>query len=355
MPCFCPKVLEPLEPSFLRMRFSFTPPTIPLQLRLAAAMPQLGDPERMDIRINAAIQNMRLPTISVMTPPSGPLIAIAAQLKIAGGVFTIDDLPKLEAELKQSAYTINRFLLPRLKLLMRFNPLPVIQLAAVARLKLAIDPIEFAAMTDPANTAPHRFSFATSFTPPALTPPKLKLALALSGIPTLLSVAESLNMSLADPGVPGAFLGRLNALASLQMPALDLPMGELLTLAAILDSLAVIKEAFGDDAMTPKGLSSIALSLNTFMRLPLPSPLPNLALAESLALLPPLDNVKIGATAAGAHPQSLAGFRFTPPKIAIMPFISLVLALRASLNGYLKIDPLDFCGGSCEAPLPMFA
>jgi len=340
MPCFCKLPLARM-PSFANMKLQFSPPKIPIALMLAAKMPQLGDAERLDMRVAAVMTNLRMPSIS---PTAGPVLGLAAQLKIAGGTFAIDDIPKLEAEIWQAAYTINNVVLPKLKPLAAINPLPIMQLAMVAKLKMSIDPIAWDAALGGATPASH--SITTGF---ALKPPQVQLAKLVAGIPPLVNALDPLKLNLADSGTPGLFLGHLRRMAGIGMPTLNIPLGEVLRLVAILTAIADIQQAFGANAMTPAGLSKIAASLSAFQRLPLPSPMPDLSLAEQMDLPLPED-IKYGAAAAGS---GLANFGFTPPNIAVMPFMNGVVALRLALGELLDLDPLDACG-ACDFPLPMF-
>ena len=235
-------------------------------------------------------------------------------------------------------------MLPKLKPLAAINPLPIMQLAAVAKLKMSIDPVAWDAALGGATPASH--SFAKGF---ALKPPQVKLAKMVAAIPPLVNALAPLKLNLNDTATPGLFLGHLRRLAGLQMPTLNIPLGEVLRLVAVLQAMAEIQEAFGANALTPSGLNKIAASLSAFQRLPLPDPMPDLGLAEQLDLPIPED-IRYGAEAAGS---GLGGFGFTPPNIAVMPFMNAVVAMRLALGELIDLDPMDACG-TCDFPLPMF-
>lgn len=344
MVCFCSMPLATVPSNAAKMQFSFTPPKIPLALKVAAALPLLGDAERIDMRLNAEFGNMMLPTIS---PKAGPLIGLAAQLNLAGKAFTLDDLPTLKMQMMQAAHTLNSHVWPNMKMLASVKMAPLLQLQAIAKLKLDIPPEQFdALLNNHGQTAQH-----TVATGMALTPPKIKALKLVAGLPPLIGLAENLQIPIGETGAGAKLAARLRGLAGLVPPKLVFDFPKLLKLCAVIDALGTIREAFGEKAMTPVGLRGIAAQLNTLMRVPLPSPMPDLPLAARLDDLPKLENVRLGAQGA----KNAQNLMCTPPRIGILPFLNAVVALRASLNDLLGLDPVDYCGGACKAPLPSFA
>ena len=345
MVCFCSKPLPVVPANAAKMKLDFSIPKIPLGLQVAAALPLLDEgAQRIDMTLNAALGNMILPRFS---PAAGPMIGLAAQLNIAGGLFTLDDLPTLQMQMRQAAFTINSHVIPNTQMLLNVRMPPLLQLALIAKLKLSIDPIVFSAMMNgQGQTAQH--SIRTGM---ALTPPKISMLQMVAGIPPLLGLAEKLNIPVGDPGGASMMAAKLQGMASLTPPTLSIAWPKLLRLAIMLDAIGTIQAAFGENALTPVGLRGIAATLNTLMRVPLPNPMPDLGLAAQLADLPKLESVRYGA----AGVKNAMGLAVRPPRIGIVPFLNLVMALRLSLNDLLGLDPINYCGGMCKAPLPSFA
>jgi hypothetical protein len=335
MSCFCDTTATLAQHSVARMSLRFTPPVIPIQMKIVAALGLAMDPNRVDIRIAAAIQNIQTPPIMI----GGRLASIAASLQLAGGVFKIDDIPMLDFQMKQAAASFMTNVWPRLAPLSLRSLLPIINLALIARLvlqmkALGIDPLNLATAPAPNSVPPSSFAMR-------LTPPQLKLAKILIGLPPLITLAQTLKIPLGEQTSASMARNHLMALAKLQPPTLPIAMPRLLRLASLFESLGTIQEAFGPDAMTPVGLTRISAMLKPFLRLALPIPLPALKLAEALALLPPLDAVKIGAENMNA--PAWAKMSFTPPRLAIAPFLNVMVALNLSLNKLLGIPVLDAC------------
>jgi hypothetical protein len=335
MTCFCDVPLAQAQSTLSAMQFRMTPPQIPLSLRLAAAFGVAMDPNRADIRIAAGVQAIRLPDVTL----GGPLANLAMGLQVAGGTFRIDDIPTLEAQMRQAAQSIQSNVLPRIGMLARVQVRPLVNLAIIARLLLdlrarGIDPLD-------ASTLPPPPANLSSTLAMRLTPPQLRMARLAVGLPPLLQLAETLRVPLGDQSAASAMRNRLEALARVQPPPLPLPMPLLLRLAFVLDSLATIREAFGPDAMTPAGLNRIAALLQPYMRLSLPIPMPVLALNEQLATLPPVPPIKAGTDL--RNTASSAFFAMTPPRLAIAPFLNVLMALNLSLANLLRRPVLDQC------------
>ncbi|MEM9050142.1 MAG: hypothetical protein AAGC92_15660 [Pseudomonadota bacterium] len=347
MSCFCAFPTELTQRSAARMNFRVTPPRVPLQMKLALAAGMAIDAERADFRINAGLETLQLPSVAL----GSKLFSLAASLNIAGGAFTLDDLPKLEVQMRQTAHSFNSAIWPKLSFLTRINPMPVINLALIARLALQlkalkIDPMNPTGMAPPPAIPAHVMAFR-------LSPPKLAAVKLAIGLPPLFKLAEKMNIPLGDPVGPSALSNRLGLLAGLTPPKLVVAWPQALKLAMVLEALAKIKEAFGPDAMTPGGQTRIAAMLKTWMRLALPVPMPALALSEKLALLPKLEDVKAG-TALASHPALAAMAGFTPPKLAIVPFLNVMVALRAAMGLKLEVPTSDclICSGLGAAPAP---
>lgn len=337
MSCFCKIPATRSQASMGRMRFKVTPPKIPLQMKLAAAGGIAMEAERADMKINLAVRDVRMPNVTL---GGSTLMALAMQLQVVGGVFKLDDLPMLDMQMKQAATSFQKNVWPRLQPYARIDPMPVIRLAMVARLALKleqmkIDPLAPESMAPPPPLPPDVYMLK-------LSAPKLKLAKIAIGLPPLLKMTEMMKIPLGDPAAGAMMKNRLAGLAELKPPKLTVQMPILLKIALVLDALATIKQAFGDDAMTPQGQFRIAAMLRGWMRLALPIPKPALTLADKLELLPKPDDVKAGAALMGHSP--LTGMaRMTPPKLAIAPFLNVMVALRQALELQAEFPAMDAC------------
>ncbi|MEM8740473.1 MAG: hypothetical protein AAGE13_03160 [Pseudomonadota bacterium] len=334
MACFCERPTELITRSKMRMNFKITPPKIPIQMKLTLAAGIAMEAERADIRLATGFETMHLPSVKL----GSKLFSIAAGLNIAGGVFTLDDIPMLELQMNEAAASFQRNVWPRLSFLTSINPMPVINLAMIARLSLAlealkIDPMNPTGMTPPASPPAHILALR-------LSPPKLAAMKLVAGLPPLFKIAEKMNIPLGDPVGPTALANRLSLLSGLAPPKLTVSWPLMLKLALVLESLAKIKEAFGVDAMTPAGQTRIAMMLKGWMKLALPIPMPAIALMEKLDLLPPVPDIKAGTELAN-HPALAAMARFSPPKLAILPFLNVMVALKAALD--LELPVFDQC------------
>ncbi|WP_285671329.1 hypothetical protein [Paralimibaculum aggregatum] len=305
------------------MNFGFSPPKIPIQMQAALAA-GMGNSTRLDMAISAWMGSVTLPSL---TMSAGPLL----QMNLALGMFDLFDLPKLKLQLEMAITSFAKHVWPHLSFLARINLKAVLQLAAIARLQLALDGLKINLAATLGSGAPTSISARAKF---ALTPPQIKMGQMLLALPIALKFQETL-------GSFGHMKSHFSAMAKMQLAlpkfAISIPL--MMKLALALEAIATIKAAFGADAMTPAGLSRIAARLRLYMGLPLPSPLPPLALAAKLPALPTLDSLKI---AASSGPSS---FRLQLPSIPIMAQINAMMAIKATLP--IEI-PINACGaGAC--------
>ncbi|MEO0992594.1 MAG: hypothetical protein AAFX62_02175 [Pseudomonadota bacterium] len=320
MVCFCHIPLSHVPASFAKMNLSFTPPTIPLQMNAALAL-GFGNSMRLDMAIALWMQNLRLPSLKL----NGGLMA---QLKIALGMFDLFDLPKLQAQLALGVQSLKANALPKLAFLAKLNLAAVLQLAMVARLQLALDALKInLSAWAPTPTMSMRIA------PFALKPPQLVMGQMLLGVPIALKFSETL-------GVPVSRLGsHFRALASIKPPSLGISVQAMMKICMALEAIMTIKAAFGVNALSPAGLSSIAAKLKLYAGLPLPV-IPPLNLQAKLDGLPSLPDLKLGA---GALPPS--GLSLQLPQIPILPTLNLLATLAITLNANFNISP---CGpGGC--------
>jgi len=172
----------------------------------------------------------------------------------------------------------------------------------------------------------------------------LQMAKIVAGLPTIMQLSETLALPpLGEPGAATALSNRLNAFASLTPPSLVIPMPLLRKLIFALESLATINAAFGDDAFSSATLARIQIMFARWNSFQLPIALPELALAlnAKLDLLPTMENIRLGEAIASS--PNMFAVHFSPPKLAIAPFLNVVLALKASLQFAIDMEPFDMC------------
>ncbi len=322
MACFCDLSAQRL-PNYAGMRFNFTPPTIPLQMKLGLMLGLQGDSLRLDAGISAWMGSVALPSLS-FNP--GALL----QLQLAMGMFDLLDLPKLQAQLALAANSITHNIWPRLSFLLSLNLTPILQLALIARLQLALAKLNLDLTAGyPGGPNAHMIRIR----PFQLRPPQITMGKLLLGLPFALQLQAQL-------GGPARASSHFSAMARLSPPkfGLGISIPLLLKLAMILEAIMTIRLAFGIDALSSDGLSRIAAMLKLYLALPLPSPMPDL----SLDLMLDLPSLPALQAAWSSAPSS---FSLSLPSLGlpIMLSLSAMVALQATLG-----LNLDACGpGAC--------
>ncbi|MBP1852500.1 hypothetical protein [Rhizobium halophytocola] len=334
MPCFCTVPADVANARFSRA-FMVAPPPPP-QLLLAAAIPALDPDSRLDMRIDAGFNPTVLPNLDFA---GGALAQIGMTLNLAAGSFALDNLPQLEFEMQQAAASIQTILWPRFRDLLDLKIQPLINFAVIARLLLDLEALGI----DP---------FLVTASPPAptinsfdlkLPLPKLKMAQLLAKLPNLLALNTILDIPpLGDPTSVAALKNRLDGLAQLTPPSLFIPIPVLMKLALVLESLATIHQTFAD-GVSPTTLDRIRMMMRVWSTFPIPIPLQALALKAKLDLLPPLEDIKLGESVAGTMSSAFAASTFSPPKLAIAPFLNVVMALYGSMQIAVDMEPFDVC------------
>ena len=337
MPCFC---IVPASEARSRFAIGLVPLLpVPPSLKLALAIPGMEPVNRIDMQIAAGFDPETLPNLDF---GGGALAQIAMTLNLAAGTFALDDLPMLEMQMGQAANSIVRNVWPQLGWLTTLKIEPLINFAIVARLvlnlqELGLDPFAIDSFPTSSSSSPN-FRFA-------LSPYKLKMAKIVAGLPTVMQLSETLSLPpLGDPSGVSALNNRLSGLASISPPSLIIPMPLLTKLAMVLEALATIETAFGDDAFSPSKLGRIETMLSVWSGFQLPFATPELALALSakLDLLPSMEDIRLGESVSGQVAGAFSA-GFSPPKLAIAPFLNVVLALNASLQFAVDMEPFDMC------------
>lgn len=337
MPCFCEVPAAAARSTFdVGMIPVF--PSVPLSLKLAGAIARIDPEDRLDMRIEAGFSTMTMPNIQL--PGIGAAIQLAMALNLAVGNFQLDELPMMEMQMQQAAASIETNVWPKLGYLTTFKMQPLIQYAIVARQVLdlqefGIDPIEMT--TEPSVPVSHSFDLA-------LTPPQFQMAQIMGGLPALALMNESLSLPpLGSPDSFEAMSAVFAGLSQLTPPNLVIPMPTLTKLALAMNSLAVIKEAFGDEPFSPVTMGRVEMMLQNWSRFGIPIPLEAMRLDAMLQTLPPMEDIQLGAEMASDSGGSMSfarpTFNFSPPKLSIAPFLNVVLALQGSLQ--MTLDPLE--------------
>jgi hypothetical protein len=343
MPCFC---TVPADAVRQRFSLSMSPllPPIPLSMKLALALPALTPENRLDMQIAAGFNPASLPNIDF---GGGPLAQIAMTLSLMGGTFALDDLPLLEFQMAQAAASITQNIWPRLGWLASLKTQPLINYSLVARMvldlsALGIDPFDVSSFPGMPEGGASMGSFRF-----VLTPPHLRMANLLAGLPLLMQMNEALALPpFGEAGAVSALNNRLSVLAQLTPPSLAIPMPVLTKLALVLNSLATIQGAFGEDAFSPATLNRVRMMLSLWGQFSIPFPLPALALNAKLDPLPALEDIRLGERLAGSMSFAFAEGHFSPPQLSIAPFMNVVLALGGSLQMALDMaamEPFDMC------------
>ncbi|WP_417689070.1 hypothetical protein [Roseibium sp.] len=338
MPCFCTGPAEHVRNYY---DWGITPllPTLPLSLKLAAALPALDPANRLDMQIAAMFEPARLPRLDF---GGGAAFQLAATFNLMVGSFKLDDLPMFEMQMQQAAASIESNVWPRLGYLTTLKLQPLINYALVARLVLdlqdfGLDPFEMA--SEPPVPFSHSFSFS-----PALSRPHLEMVKILGGLPALAMLGETL--SLPPLGSPDSYSGLGNffgKMADLRPPHLSIPLPMLTKLALVLESLATINEAFGQ-GFSPAKVRRVQLMLQNWSHFNIPLPLEALRLNAMLQTLPALEDFRLGERMAGSSSFAAPSFHFSPPRLAIAPFLNVMLALQGSLQFAIDMPAFDMCG-----------
>ena len=318
------------------------PPVISAKLTAAAALVVGLNPERNDIKLGQFVANATLPRVVM---PSAPLMQLSAMLALAPGVFTLDNIPKLQAELQVAANSLNGAVTPGMKAALQMNLAPLMKLSIAARLMLTLKAAGIDPMAENFNAKmAETVARMGQIVPPklALIKPKLPALASLAALPQLLKMTEVMKIPIGDPMGAQAALARLNLIAKLTPPKLAMSLSATLKIAAIVSALEAIVAAFGADAMTPAGQARISFMMSAFAKLSMAIPLPPIDIGK-IDLLPKLENVILGEQIAGSSFMAMGITGLKPPKLTIMPMLSATIAMRASLAAAIKVPPLTFC------------
>lgn len=385
MPCFCATNMMRLPAMAPKVSLSDVAP-VPPQLAMLAdllgleAMAASGPVAmRADMKMNAALPDMTgaawmNATLGAPLPLSGgPVLSLVMRLAAAGMIFPLLDPKKLILQIKQAVASLMAQAMQALAPFQAIPPMQLQNMTLAARLTLQlraqglcpmalarVDPSFSAALSlgDPGVRLQQAARFSASLKvqplamqPFALPPAKLNLAMSMAAFAPLASAPAAMGLPpVTEPDFMKMAVNMIKAVAALPMMALD-ALG-LLDAAAKLDSIGVIQEAFGMDALTPAGVARVNAMLAYVASLRIALPNPATLLMSQLGDLPDLENVRLGAaTAKAAAPVMSASMSMKPPTLAALPLLEAMAALNAVLSQLLGQSPLGACG-SCQFKIP---
>lgn len=342
-------------------------------LRMASALPDMAPDTWMRATLSAKMPHLQLPRALPFGP--GPLVSVMLRLGLAGRIFPLTDPARLIAALKQTMASFAQTTLPATKPLMAMATPSFANLTQAARLTLSLRqqglcPLALAGvdmsfsmsqgLDEPRGTYAQAMRVAVNVAsqpiqPFAMTMDQVRLATHFAGMAGLNTLHEPLNLPPAsDPTFPTAAQMLMRALSAIPMPPLPMTPTELLELAGILDAIDAIKQAFGQDALTPAGTARVNAMLRYVGQLRLPGIGPLMAIQEQIDLLPDFDMVQSGAMAATSALPTLATSMTAPvPDLAFMPALDALGALGAVLENLLDQSPFGPCT-ACDFPIDNF-
>ena len=380
MPCFCATNMMRLPAMAPKVSLSAVAP-VPPQLAMLADLLGLESMAasgpvamRADMKMNAALPDMTgaawmNATLGAPLPLSGgPVLSLVMRLAAAGMIFPLLDPKKLILQIKQAVASLMAQAMEALAPFQAIPPMQLQNMTLAARLTLQlraqglcpmalarVDPSFSAGLSlgDPGVRLQQaaRFSASLKVQPFALPPAKVNLAMSMAAFAPLASAPAAMGLPpVTSPDFMKMAVNMIKAVAALPMMALD-ALG-LLDAAAKLDSIGVIQEAFGMDALTPAGVARVNAMLAHVASLRIALPNPATLLMSQLGDLPDLENVRLGAaTAKAAAPVMSASKSMKPPNLAALPLLEAMAALNAVLSQLLGQSPLGACG-SCQFKIP---
>ena len=377
MPCFCPSQLPNLNGLLPRANLS-----------VSAVPPQMGDllgllgltggagGMRADLAMGSMLPSMdakmwlhsRMSAAMPGMPFYGMprLMSMTAQMSALGTSFPMTDPRALLADLKQTLRSMSMQLMPFITSAQAMPSLQLSNMVMAARMTLslragglcpmALSGVDMSfsnseGLGNPRATLNAAISSATHFSAqpiPAfgLPFPKLNLAMYLASLAPLANAPATLGLPhVSAPNFAAMAMNLLSGLATI--PALPLDLNKLIADLTRLSDLSAIQQAFGSDAMSSAGISRVQNMLNFMGRLRLPGlPIAALSLAPKLDILPSMDAVRTGAEVVRSGAGTFAAsMRFNPSLPVILPFLSLLDALKQVLADALGTT----AGAACPA------
>lgn len=333
-------------------------------LKLAQALPNLTPEEWMAQALEATAPDIPLP-IPLPAGP-GPLIAQAMKFALAAGKFPLGDPEALFEDIQGTLQCLSGgpgLAAPALDVL---NTPDFKNMTDAARKTLALrqegicpldlagvdDQFRIAEGLDPARPKYQEFikqviESRPEAMPFAMTSPQVDLANHFAGLAPLEDLPEQLGLpEITAPEFIPELKAQLDGIAGVPLPVPMPPPEAALAMAQKIEAIEVIKQAFGEDALTPQGASRVNEMLDFMARLNLPESDPKAALlANQLGAVPAFEDVQTGAQIAQKAGPALAQSLASPaPQIPLDPVLAAFTALAAVMEKTLGIDPVSPVG-----------
>ncbi|MEX0969625.1 MAG: hypothetical protein WD046_04155 [Paracoccaceae bacterium] len=277
---------------------------------------------------------------------AGGLMQLAATLKVAAGTYNLMDPIKLSEQLGASAGSLARLPPATFSAVAKIDMTAIAKITATARLvaQLKLDGLDPLSASFSENVAAKAHAAAgLAAANAALTAPLRMKLQAVAALPALVQACETLNVPLGDPtAVAAAFQARLSVLAQVVPPAFPVSMKLVLKAAAIAEAMAVIAAAFGPAALSPATMAKFTASLSATLNAAAAANI-NIKLAPPPIPIPPMEDIILGEKVAASSFMQIRATGLTPPKIAVLPPVSAMIALRATLGLAMGAEPLALC------------
>lgn len=342
MPCFCKMSVSPIAPRLAKMSFKFTPPSMPLALQLVAKIPTLKE-EPIDLSVVNATQTYTLPNLNL-----GPAMPVIGSLTMAIGALKLTSLESIAVDVPLAMNSFEQNVLPRLRHLASINIRPIMALAGLAGLVLAvkavlgIDPVKvnaeiFADATTKAAANRMRMNISN--------PVRLKAG-KIALLYPMVQLAEALKLDVGEQGMLRAASARLRFLASIRPSGFNITILPLvMKLAVVLQAIVTIEEAFGIDALAPSGRSAMRSSYRMMGSFSLPTP--GIQAALKIPAPPPMPPLETLQPVMNASWVGAASMKFSGLSFPIMPSLMATATLALALKSGFDIEPLGL--GACGA------
>lgn len=319
-------------------------PSVQVKLAMAA---QASAAAKLDAKLAVGLIGTAnaLPNIQAAFGGGG-LMQLAATLKVVAGTYNLMDPIKLSEQLAVSAGAVAAMPPATFSAVAKLDMAAIIRITAVARLVIQLkldelDPLKVDFSEKVMAKANVAASFASAQA--ALTPAmRMKLQLAAS-LPTLIKACEALEVPLGDPAaVASTFQAKLAALVRVVPPTFPVSLKLVLKAAAVVEAMATLSEAFGPAALSPATANSFMASLTATLSAAAAANI-NVKLVPPPIPIPDIDDIKMGEKIAGSSFMKLSATGLTPPKINVLPAISAMIALKATLGLATGMKPMTLC------------
>lgn len=347
--------LAPPVPQIVPAALAMTRP----DLQLAQALPNMTPQQWMQQALAATAPKIPLPVPLPAGP--GPLLAQALPLAMAAKAFPLGDPRALFQDVQESLHCLRAGPGQAAPALAPLQGPDFARMTQAARQTLAlreegICPLDLAGVDDRFRIAenlqparplyPEFLRQATESrpapTPFAMTSPQVDLANHFAGLAPVADLPAKMGLPdlTAAEFIPD-LKAQMDGVAAVPVPEPAVPPDAILSMAQKIEATEVIKQAFGEDALTPEGTRRVNSMLDFMSRLNLPQTDPQARLLQNqLAAVPPYEDVQKGAEVARTAGPALAQSAASPaPQIPLSPILAAFTALAAVMQNTLGIDP----------------